>query len=106
MASNVYSTKAVVEFIQELYSSNTLEDIKVGKINELYFNDMEGYNYNVSLTIVTPEKYRNRRLTMRINSTYLQEWETSVDDYEERLENEDYPDTKEIIQSYMNNLAI
>lgn len=106
MASNVYSTKAVVEFIQKLYSSNTLEDIKVGKINELYFNDMEGYNYNVSLTIVTPEKYRNRRLTMRTNSTYLQEWETSVDDYEERLENEDYPDTKEIIQSYMNNLVI
>lgn len=106
MASNVYSTKAVVEFIQKLYSSNTLEGIKVGKINELYFNDMEGYNYNVSLTIVTPEKYRNRRLTMRTNSTYLQEWETSVDDYEERLENEDYPDTKEIIQSYMNNLVI
>lgn len=106
MASNIYSTKAVVDFIQNLVTNNTLEEIKVGKVDQLYFNDMEGYNYNVSLTAVTPEKYRNRRLTMRINSTYLQEWETSVDDYEERLENEDYPDTKEIIQSYMNNLVI
>ena len=106
MASNVYSTKAVVDFIQNLVTNNTLEEIKVGKVDQLYFNDMEGYNYNVSLTIVTPEKYRNRRLTMRTNSTYLQEWETSVDDYGERLENEDYPDTKEIIQSYMNNLVI
>lgn len=106
MASNIYSTKAVVDFIQNLVTNNTLEEIKVGKVDQLYFNDMEGYNYNVSLTIVTPEKYHNRRLIMRINSTYLQEWETSVDDYEERLENEDYPDTKEIIQSYMNNLAI
>ena len=106
MASNIYSTKAVVEFIQKLVTNNTLEEVKVGKVDNLNFNDMEGYNYNVSLTIVTPEKYRNRRLTMRINSTYLQEWETSVEDYEERLENENYPDTKEIIQSYMNMLAI
>ena len=106
MASNIYSTKAVVDFIQKLNTNNTLEEIKVGKIEQLYFNDMEGYNYNVSLTVVTPEKYRNRRLTMRTNSTYLQDWEEAVEDYEERLEREDYPDTKEVIQSYMNMLAI
>ena len=106
MASNIYPTKAVVDFIQKLNTNNTLEDIKVGKIDELYFNDMEGYNYNVSLTIVTPKEYRNRRLTMRVNSSYLQDWEDTVDDYEERYNNGGYPDTKEIIQSYMNMLAI
>lgn len=106
MASNIYSVKAVVDFIQKLNTNNTLEEIKVGKIEQLYFNDMEGYNYNVSLTVVTPDNYHNRRLTMRVNSTYLQDWEETVDDYEERLEREDYPDTKEVIQSYMNMLAI
>lgn len=106
MASKIYSVKAVVDFIQKLHANNTLEEVKVGKVDQLYFNDMEGYNYNVSLTVVTPKEYTNRRVTMRTNSTYLQEWEATVDDYEERLENEDYPDTKEIIQSYMNNLVI
>lgn len=103
--ANVYPVKAVVDFIQTMVAKGNVSDIKVGKVEELYFNDMEGYNYNASINVITPEGYRNRRVTMRVNSTYLQDWETSVDDYEERLESEDYPDTKEIVQAYVNNLV-
>lgn len=93
--ANIYPVKAVVDFIQTMVAKGNVSDIKVGKVEELYFNDMEGYNYNASINVITPEGYRNRRVTMRVNSTYLQDWET-----EETMSN------KDIIQEYFDNMLI
>ena len=93
--ANVYSVKAVVDFIQTMIAKEKVTGIRVGKIDQLYFNDMEGYNYNASINVITPEGYRNRRVTMRVNSTYLQDWET-----EEAMNN------KDVIQGYFNNMLI
>lgn len=93
--ANVYPVEAVVDFIQTMVAKGNVSYIKVGKVEELYFNDMEGYNYNTSINVITPEGYRNRRVTMRVNSTYLQDWET-----EETMTN------KDIIQEYFDNMLI
>ena len=94
--TNVYTVESVTEFIQEMNVKGFVSEIKVGKVEELYFNDMEGYNYNASINIITPDGYRNRRLAMRLNSTYLQDWNPEG----EQMTN------KDIIQEYFDNMTI
>lgn len=94
--TNVYTVDSVTEFIQEMNTKGFVSDIKVGKVEELYFNDMEGYNYNASINVITPEGYRNRRVTMRVNSTYLQDWNPE----------EEEMTVKDIIQNYFDIMVI
>lgn len=100
--TNVYTVDSVTEFIKTAQNNGLVLDIKVGKVDALYFNDMEGYNYNASINIITPDGYRNRRLVMRLNDTYLQEWEIEkeVTDNTLKITN------KDIIQYYFDNMFI
>lgn len=100
--TNVYTVDSVTEFIQTAQNNGLVLDIKVGKVDALYFNDMEGYNYNASINIITPDGYRNRRLVMRLNDTYLQEWEIE----KEATDNTLKITNKDIIQYYFDNMFI
>lgn len=94
--TNVYAVESVTEFIQEMNVKGFVSEIKVGKVEELYFNDMEGYNYNASINIITPDGYRNRRLIMSLNSTYLQDWNPEGEEMT----------VKDIIQEYFYNMVV
>lgn len=100
--TNVYTVDSVTEFIQTAQNNGLVLGIKVGKVDALYFNDMEGYNYNASINIITPDGYRNRRLVMRLNDTYLQEWELE----KEATDNTLKITNKDIIQYYFDNMFI
>ena len=73
--ANVYTLNAIVEYLQ---SSEALESYKVTKVELIDFNQMEGWNYLVSISIKNIEGYKNKRLKMVTNSTYLEdvEWDS------------------------------
>ena len=69
-----YSTNHVVEFLQ---GNDKVEDWKVTKVELLDFNDMEGWNYLVHVAVKSVEGYKNKRIKLVTNSTYLEgfEWD-------------------------------
>lgn len=70
--ATIYTLNAVVEYLQ---SSEVLESYKVTKVELLDFNDLEGWNYLVSVSVKTIEGYKNKRLKLVTNSTYLEDFE-------------------------------
>lgn len=70
--TNLYTLNAIVEYLQ---SSEVLESYKVTKVELVDFNQMEGWNYLVSISVKTIEGYKNKRLKMVTNSTYLEDFE-------------------------------
>ncbi len=70
--TNVYTLNAIVEYLQ---SSEVLESYKVTRVELLEFNQMEGLNYLVSVSIKTIEGYKNKRIKFITNSTYLEAFE-------------------------------
>lgn len=78
--ANVYTLNAIVEYLQ---SSETLESYKVTKVELLDFNQMEGWNYLVSISVKNIEGYKNKRLKMVTNSTYLEDFEWDSDESRE-----------------------
>lgn len=68
---NVYTLNAVVEYLQ---SNEVLESYKVTKVKLLEFNQMEGWNYLVNISVKNIEGYKNRRLKMVTNSTYIEDF--------------------------------
>lgn len=70
--ANVYTLNAIVEYLQ---SSEVLESYKVTKVELIDFNQMEGWNYLVSIIVKNIEGYKNKRLKMVTNSTYLEDFE-------------------------------
>lgn len=53
--ANVYTLNAIVEYLQ---SSEVLESYKVTKVELLDFNQMEGWNYLVSISVKNIEGYK------------------------------------------------
>lgn len=78
--ANVYTLNAIVEYLQ---SSEALESYKVTKVELIDFNQMEGWNYLVSISIKNIEGYKNKRLKMVTNSTYLEDFEWDSDESRE-----------------------
>lgn len=78
--ANVYTLNAIVEYLQ---SSEALESYKVTKVELINFNQMEGWNYLVSISIKNIEGYKNKRLKMVTNSTYLEDFEWDSDESRE-----------------------
>lgn len=64
--------------------SNILPDYKVTRVQTFGFNQMEGLKYLVNISIKTQEGYKDKRIKMVTNSTY-------IDDYvwDENLKDED-----------------
>lgn len=72
--ANFYSTNHVVEFLQ---GNDKVENYKVTKVELLDFNNMEGWNYLVHVYVKSVEGYKNKRIKLVTNSTYLEgfEWD-------------------------------
>ena len=53
--ATIYTLNAVVEYLQ---SSKILESYKVTKVELIDFNDMEGWNYLLSVSVKNIECYK------------------------------------------------
>ena len=85
--ANFYSTNHVVEFLQ---GNDKVENYKVTKVELLDFNDMEGWNYLVHISVKSVEGYKNKWIKLVTNSSYLEgfEWndeETQVANFDNWL---------------------
>lgn len=70
--ANVYTLNAIVEYLQ---GNDKVESYKVTRVELLDFNQMEGWNYLVSVSVKTVEGYKNKRIKFITNSTYLEAFE-------------------------------
>lgn len=78
--TTVYTLNAVVEYLQ---SSEILESYKVTNVELLDFNDMEGWNYLVSVSVKNIGGYKNMRIKLVTNSTYLEGFEWNDEESKE-----------------------
>ena len=87
---NYYTLSAVEKAACNNQAHGLIKEIKVTKITELYFNDMEGYNYQINVKIVTVDGYKNKILKCLTNSSYLDGWEENqtLQEYLEEYLNE------------------
>ena len=87
---NYYTLPAIEQTACNNQAHGLIKEIKVTKITELYFNDMEGYNYQINFKIVTVDGYKNKILKCLTNSSYLDGWEENqtLQEYLEEYLNE------------------
>lgn len=78
----VYSLNAVTEC---LATSGVIEKISVSQAEVVEFNQMEGFVYFVRVNITTKKGYKNKRVKMVTNSSYLNFYE--FDDKKDLKEN-------------------
>ncbi|HFI0151348.1 TPA: hypothetical protein ACGO3A_002234 [Streptococcus suis] len=52
-----------------------IKSFKVTSIKELYWNDMEGQNYQINIKMITEDGYKNKLLKVLTNSSYLEDFE-------------------------------
>ena len=85
---NYYTLPAIEEAARNHQNQGLIKEIKVTKITELYFNDMEGYNYQINFKIITVDGFKNKILKCLTNSSYLdglEEGQTLQEYLEEHL---------------------
>lgn len=70
-----YNTDNVVNYL----NTGKVDSFKVTKVEVIGFNDMEGHNYLLNVSVKTLEGYKNKRLKMVTNSTYLEDYEWDND---------------------------
>ena len=85
-----YTLSAVEKAACNNQANGFIKEIKVTKITKLYFNDIEGYNYQINFKIVTVDGYKNKIVKCLTNSSYLDEWEENqtLQEYLEEYLNE------------------
>lgn len=64
----VYSLNAVTNY---LATSGVIEKISVSQAEVVDFNQIEGFVYFVRVNVTTQKGYKNKRIKMVTNSTYL-----------------------------------
>lgn len=79
--ANYYSTNCIVGFLQW---NDKVDYYKVTKVELLDFNDMEGQNYLVNVYVKSVDGYKNKRLKMVTNSTYIEDFEWNSDESREQ----------------------
>ena len=65
-----YNTNSVVNYLQ----NGKVDSFKVTKAEVIGFNNMEGWNYILNVSVKTLEGYKNKRLKMVTNSTYIEDF--------------------------------
>ena len=87
---NCYTLPAIERTACNNQSHGLIKEIKVTKITELDFNNMEGQNYQINFKIVTVDGYKNKILKCLTNSSYLDGWEENqtIQEYLEEYLNE------------------
>ena len=66
-----YTLSAIEKTACNNQSNGLIQEIKVTKITELDFNDMEGQTYQINFKIVTVDGYKNKILKCLTNSSHL-----------------------------------
>ena len=66
-----YTLSAIEKTACNNQAHGFIKEIKVTKITELDFNDMEGRNYQINFKLITVDGYRNKILKCLTNSSYL-----------------------------------
>ena len=87
---NYYTLPAIEKTACNNQAHGLIKEIKVTKITKLYFNDMEGYNYQINFKIVTVDGYKNKIVKCLTNSSYLDglEENQTIQEYLEEYLNE------------------
>lgn len=75
-----FNTNSVVNYLQ----TGKVDSFKVTKAELIGFNEMEGWNYLLNVSVKTLEGYKNKRLKMVTNSTYLEDYEWDNDESMEK----------------------
>ena len=65
-----YNTNSIVNYLQ----TGKVDSFKVTKAELISFNEMEGWNYLLNVSVKTLEGYKNKRLKMVTNSTYIEDF--------------------------------
>lgn len=65
-----YNTNSIVNYLQ----TGKIDSFKVTKAELISFNEMEGWNYLLNVSVKTLEGYKNKRLKMVTNSTYIEDF--------------------------------
>ena len=83
--TNYYTANVIINYLQ---SSKVVESYKVTRVQTFGFNQMEGLKYLVNISVKTQDGYKDKRLKMLTNSTYLEEytWDEKLKDEENFLE--------------------
>lgn len=79
--ANYYTANAIINYLQ---SSEVAESYKVTRVQTFGFNQMEGLKYLVNISIKTQEGYKDKRIKMVTNSTYIDDyvWDENLKDEE------------------------
>lgn len=77
--TKVYNTQSIVNYLQ----TGKVDSFKVTKAELIDFNEMEGWNYLLNVSVKTLEGYKNKRLKMVTNSTYIEDFEWNSDESRE-----------------------
>lgn len=65
-----YNTNSIVNYLQ----TGKVDSFKVTKAEVIGFNAMEGWNYLLNVSVKALEGYKNKRLKMVTNSTYIEDF--------------------------------
>lgn len=79
--ANYYTANAIINYLQ---SSKIVESYKVTRVQTFGFNQMEGLKYLVNISVKTQKGYKDKRVKMVTNSTYLEDyqWDENLKDKE------------------------
>ena len=79
--ANYYTANAIINYLQ---NSGVVESYKVTRVQTFGFNQMEGLKYLVNISIKTQEGYKDKRIKMVTNSTYIDDyvWNENLKDEE------------------------
>ena len=85
-----YTLSAIEKTACNNQSHGFIKEIKVTKVTELDFDNIEGQNYQINFKLITVDGYRNKILKCLTNSSYLEEWEENqtLQEYLEEYINE------------------
>ena len=87
---NYHTLPAIEQTACNNQAHGLIKEIKVTRVTELYFSDMEGYNYQINFKIVTVDGYKNKIVKCLTNSTCLDEMgeNQTIQEYLEEYLNE------------------
>ena len=85
-----YTLSAIEKTACNNQAHGLIKEIKVTKITELDFNNIEGQNYQINFKIVTVDGYKNKIVKCLTNSSYLDglEENKTIQEYLEEYINE------------------
>ncbi|MCS9997179.1 hypothetical protein EFL81_10215 [Weissella confusa] len=78
MAKNVYEPRAVWDFMER--NSDKILEFKITNVKQIAFGEWDGATYWVNVKIVTLNDYKNKLITMELNSHW---WEFYADPEDE-----------------------